>query len=309
MKMETKKMNMKRHAAFLLALVMLFFIPGAALAAYSMPVADDDLSINEDLDDTWRNILLIGTDTRERKSMAGRSDTMMICSLNEETGEVKIISLARDTWVEMGDKGHMNKLNAAHSFGGPNLLMQTINRVYDLNISEYVAVNFYGVADIVDAMGGVQVQLDKGEASVINNTVNAEYGNTKTEPIPKEASEATLNGAQALAYARIRKLDNDFGRQSRQRKIISGMIEKAKACSPLELIGLLKTGLQYVSTNLEMTDILSLTMTMMDKGLDNISMISIPSKGHYHYENNDGTSKVIVDPEQCAQEIHAFIYE
>lgn len=293
-----------------LALVLLVFaLPAVVLADYSMPVTDDNLSITEGLDETWLNVLLIGTDTREGDLDSGRSDTMMICSVNRDTGEIKLASLARDTWVTIGDNGHQNKLNAAHTFGGPNLLMQTINRTYQMNISQYVTVNFYGICDIVDALGGVTIALEEGEAGTINNSVEAEYGNAEIVKIPSGATEATLCGAQALAYARIRKLDNDFGRTNRQRKLLSAMLEKFKTCSLTQKMDFITTCFGCVSTNLSLSNIFSLSMVVIDHGVGQISMLSLPSEGHYHYDSADGTSKVIIDADQCAQELHAFIYE
>ena len=162
----------KGMRALLCALLLALLLPACtALADYSMPVKDGDLSVYGGLDENVKNILLIGTDTRENETASGRADTMMICSINLKTGLINVISLARDTWVTMGDNGHENKLNAAHTFGGPNLLMQTINRTYNLNIEHYVTVNFYGICDIVDTLGGVTIQLEKDEPWAINSTV------------------------------------------------------------------------------------------------------------------------------------------
>ena len=294
-----------------LLLALLLALPCLAAADYSMPVADGDVDAVEGLDENWVNILLIGTDTREKDLRSGRADTMMICSLHRQTGEVKITSLARDTWVEMGDNGHMNKLNAAHTFGGPNLLMQTINRTYGMNIRYYVTVNFYGICDIVDALGGVHVPMEDGEPGTINKSVEEEYssyGDSKVVQIPRDATEADLCGAQALAYVRIRKLDNDFGRQNRQRRLLMAMYEKVRGCSLPELIGVIRTCLGYVATNLPLTQIITLATGVLDHGIAGISMQAFPDEGEYRYDSADGTSKLIVDYEQGRQKIYSFIY-
>ena len=196
----------RKMMTMLLAMLMLT-LPCAALADYSMPVKDGELSAYPGLDESVKNILLIGTDTRENDRESGRADTMMICSINQQTGMVHVTSLARDTWVTMGENGHQNKLNAAHTFGGPNLLMQTINRTFNLNIEEYVSVNFYGICDIVDTLGGVTIQLQKDEPWAINTTVEEEYGNygdVRIASIPSDATEARLCGAGGLQHAGCR---------------------------------------------------------------------------------------------------------
>lgn len=301
---------MKRIALALLALCLL--LPAAVLADYSMPVADNALDAAQGLDTRWMNILLIGTDTREKTLDSGRADTMMICSLNKETGEIKITSLARDTWVEMGENGHMNKLNAAHTFGGANLLMQTINRTYDMNIERYVTVNFYGICDIVDALGGVKVQLAGDEAWAINQGVEEEYssyGDVQVASIPRGATEAELCGVQALSFVRIRKLDSDFGRQDRQRRLLMAMYERVKECSIPELIGVATTCMSYVKTNLSLTEIIALGIGVLEHGVSEISMQAFPDEGEYRYDSADGTSKLIVDYEQGREKIHRFIYQ
>lgn len=302
------KMKYLLTAALLLAALL---IPCTALGDYSMPVADGDLSVYEGLDENVKNILLIGTDTRENNLTSGRADTMMICSINQTTGMINVISLARDTWVTMGDNGHQNKLNAAHTFGGPNLLMQTINRTYNLNIEHYVTVNFYGICDIVDSMGGVTIQLEKDEPWAINSTVEEEYGDygdTPITPVPSDATEAKLCGAQALAYARIRKLDNDFGRQARQRRLLMAMAREVTNCSIPQMISLATTCFDYVTTNLSLFDIIGLATKVMSTGVSDIRMYAYPEEGEFKYDSADGTSKLIIDQAYGIEKIHGIFY-
>ena len=299
------KKTFARLAALMLVLALL---PCAAAADYSMPVADDALDPVQGLDERVVNILLIGTDTRSEGEMTGRADTMMICSLNKETGAVRIASLQRDAWVTIGDNGHENKLNAAHTFGGPNLLMQTINRQFGMNIERYVTVNFYGICDIVDALGGVTLQLEEGEAGTINRTTEEKYGKVKPMSIPSGATEATLCGSQALAYARIRSLDSDFGRIARQRKLLYAMALRLTQCSIPELISFATTCFQYVKTNLSLMDIVSLGTTVLKTGVTDIRMTTAPDEGEFRYDSSDGVSKLIIDRDQVKQKLYDFIY-
>lgn len=295
----------------MLVLVLLLALPVAAMADYSMPVADGDLSLYPDLDKNVKNILLIGTDTRENDMDTGRADTMMICSINQQTGMVHVTSLARDTWVTMGENGHQNKLNAAHTFGGPNLLMQTINRTYHLNIEHYVTVNFYGICDIVDTLGGVTIQLQEDEPWAINTTVDesyGDYGNVRITPVPRDATEARLCGAQALAYARIRKLDDDFGRQARQRNLLMAMAREVGNCSIPQMISLATTCFEYVKTNLSLLDIISLATKVLTTGISDIQMHAYPQEGEFQYDSTDGVSKLFIDPAHGIAKLHGYMY-
>jgi len=301
----------KLMRVFAAAAVLFVLCCGAALADYSMPVADGDLSQYPGLDENVKNILLIGTDTRENDLSSGRADTMMICSVNLSTGMVHVTSLARDTWVTIGNNGHENRLNAAHTFGGPNLLMQTINRTYNLNIEEYVTVNFYGICDIVDTLGGVTIPLAEGEAWAINTTVDesyGDYGDVAITSVSREATQARLCGAQALAYARIRKLDDDFGRQARQRNLLLAMAREVSSCSIPQMISLAKTCFEYVSTNLSLLDIISMATKVLTTGISDIQMHAYPEEGEFKYESSDGVSKLIIDPAHGIEKMHGYMY-
>lgn len=302
---------MIRKMMLIMLSALLLALPCAVLADYSMPVADGDLSPYPGLDENVKNILLIGTDTREDEIASGRADTMMICSINQETGMVHVTSLARDTWVTMGENGHQNKLNAAHTFGGPNLLMQTINRTYHLNIEDYVTVNFYGICDIVDTLGGVTIQLQADEPWAINTTVDesyGDYGDVRITPVPSDVTQARLCGAQALAYARIRKLDDDFGRQARQRNLLMAMAREVGNCSIPQIISLATTCFEYVSTSLSLLDIISLGTKVLTTGISDIQMHAYPQEGEFKYDSADGVSKLIIDPAHGIQKLHGYMY-
>lgn len=257
--------------------------------------------------DEWQTFLLIGTDTRKDEPDAGRSDTMIVCAVNLAKTEVKLISLARDMWVDIaGDTYGHNKLNAAHRYGGPQLLMDTLNETFGLELEEYVSINFYGLIDIVDALGGVDVEISKAEASTINKNVGIDFPNAEAPKV--SAGVAHLNGVQALTFSRIRKLDNDFGRTSRQRAVLSAMLQKVKSCSPGELYKLAGTCMEHVSTNISLDRMLSLGGPLLRRGLEDFKDLSLPSKGNYRNVTRDGTSRMEFDAQQVAQELHDFIY-
>ena len=257
--------------------------------------------------DGWYHFLLIGTDTRQNADNAGRSDTMIIASVRPATGQIKLASLARDMWVTIPGEGE-NKLNAAHSWGGPDLLLETIGQNFGIHLTDYVSVNFYGLIDIIDAMGGVEVEITRAEAGVINSSVAKEHPHLKVTRVKE--GKAQLCGAQALSYARIRKLDNDFGRTSRQRKLIGAMVEKLGQLNPFQLLGVASKAMEAVTYRME-TDpfqLLGMLTNLQEAGLDGIEELSLPSEGNFRYHSSDGISKLLIDPEQVAQEWHAFVY-
>ena len=187
---------------------------------------------SEEQETGYLNVALFGLDSREGDLGKGnRSDTMMIASLNKATGEVKLVSVYRDTLLELDD-GSYNKANAAYAFGGPEGAISMINRSMDMDISKYVAVNFNALVDVIDALGGLDITLTDAEVVHMNNycvetskVTGADY--TKIEP--EVAGTYHLNGVQAVSYSRIRYTEGgDFQRTSRQRLVIEKIAEEAK---------------------------------------------------------------------------------
>ena len=224
--------------------------------------AQDDYRQSQKLqnlqDGNIENILLIGSDRRS-SSENGRSDSMMIVSLNHDTGKIHIVSLMRAMYVNIprasGDTWGM--LNAAYSWGGTDLLIKTIETNFRISIDHYVVVDFSSFMTAVDLVGGVRIKLTSAEAQYLTTTL----GDTFT------AGTYTLNGKQALTYSRIRKIDNDFIRTSRQRNVIIALIDKAKTLNLSQLLELANRILPAVSTDLtnsEVMDYLSQALTILN---------------------------------------------
>jgi len=256
----------------------------------------------------WENTLLIGADTRRDLVEEGRADAIMVASVNRETGAIRLISLARDMWIQIPGRQTHNKINAAYRFGGPDMMMQAVSETLGLAIDRYAAVNFYGFCDVIDALGGIEVEMSAVEAAHVNRTVNADYGEQHVSRLPGGDGVKTLSGAQALAFARIRKLDNDFGRGQRQRRVILAVLDKVDALGLVGLLGFVKDCLGCVSTNIGLGDIMLLGTAVLRGGMEDVQQIGLPSAGNYHYDSEDGTSKVIFDAEETKREAHAFIY-
>lgn len=216
---------------------------------------------SEEQETGYLNVALFGLDSREGDLGKGnRSDTMMIASLNKATGEVKLVSVYRDTLLKLDD-GSYNKANAAYAFGGPEGAISMINRSMDMDISKYVAVNFNALVDVIDALGGLDITLTDAEVVHMNNycvetskVTGADY--TKIEP--EVAGTYHLNGVQAVSYSRIRYTGGgDFERTSRQRHVLELIAEKAQSASFSTLNKIIDIVFPQVSTNFTITEMIA----------------------------------------------------
>lgn len=198
---------------------------------------DYDLSLVDV--DGYYNILLLGVDSRDMDDLKGtRSDAIMIVSINKDTNDVKILSVYRDTFLKMGDTSSYDKITHACAKGGPEMTMKTLNQAMDLNISNYVVVNFKAVADLVDAVGGIEVDVQDYEIQQLNKYTKETADNigTKKYNLVKSAGVQTLEGVQAVSYGRIRKgVGDDFKRTERMRTVMTLVTDKMKDMSFKEI--------------------------------------------------------------------------
>ena len=214
------------------------------------------------------NILLLGVDTRDMNHVEGAgADAIMILSIKEDTGEVKLMSVYRDTYVKMGDDDYYDKITNANRIGGPQLMIQSLNQAMDLNISKFVVVNFKVVADLVDAVGGITLNIEDYEIEQLNKYTIQTANNIGKEDykLVEAAGEQTLEGVQAVSYGRIRKgVGDDYKRTERMRIVLSAVFEKLKVMKVSELNKMLDVMLPQVQTNLSMNDMLGLAGRLMD---------------------------------------------
>ncbi len=260
---------------------------------FRIKVSEDDLSITEGLDPDWNNILLLGTDTGSEKLNYGRTDAIMVLSVNKKNGELKLTSLARDMYVPIPGTNIYNRINAANAFGGPLLAVKTVNEALKLNVSQYASINFSGFENVVDALGGVEIELTRAEAEITG--------------VKKEEGRQTLNGREALKYVRIRRLDNNFGRSERQRRFLFSLLNKMKNNSLDVALESLSMALQQMSTNLKASDILPLAPKIISNTND-MRLLSLPEKGDYSYSTKNGMSVVTFDAENTIASFHSFVY-
>ena len=278
-------------------------------------VEKGDLALNQNLPDDWLNVLLMGTDSRDVNAKTGRTDVMIIASVNLKTGEIKLSSLARDMYVPIPNGVGENRINAAHAFGGPELALKTVNQNFEMNIQDYALVNFAGMASIVDAVGGVDIELVGEEWFWINYGValGEDYeGFAKSDArrlLTEEDMDTVvhLDGLQAVAYARIRKMDNDLQRASRQRILLQAIMEKAMA-SKSTLVNVALSMLPYVNTNMTPNRIMQLVLQFLAADSFSFTEMSIPVEGTYRNETVNEMQVITFDQAQNNQAMHNFIY-
>ncbi len=233
--------------------------------AYSLMTYEEagDLDKEALTADGVTNILLIGNDSR-LNGEDGRSDAMIIVSISTKTGKVLMTSVLRDIYVEIPGYGS-NRLNAAYAWGGPELLMKTIEKNFDIPVNRYVLVNFEAFANVVDAVGGVDLELTPDEVIWLNAYLN-EYNELRGKEFgydyiyQLEGGMLHLNGAQALAYSRNRYIGMDFGRTERQRKVMEQIIKKLPGTVLRDFSGLVESLCPNLTTNLTFTECYTLLL-------------------------------------------------
>ncbi len=292
--------------ALALALILL-----AGGALYILPTAlfmvepDAELSLTDGLPASPFNVLLLGVNTLN--DGAQRSDTMMIASIDGDI--LRLTSIQRDTWVDIAGHGR-NKINAAYTFGGPELAMRTVNETFDMNIMRYVVVDFTVLVKLVDALGGIEMDITEAEMNHINRNVwksrriFAPLGYTATE-LTKFGDDVRLNGLRALGYARIRKLDSDFVRTSRQRNVIDAMLSRLKGqiWNPVVVTRFITAGLGGVETNLNPVELLSLGEKALFSG--SMEQLRLPVDGSF---SDNGSSLRITDKTTNVRIFREFVY-
>ena len=226
-------------------------------------ISAKDLSINREVkhEKGYLNVALFGLDSRDADLGVGnRSDTIIVASLNKETGEIRLVSVYRDTLLELGD-GSYNKCNAAYSFGDAEAATAMVNRNLDLDVKKYVACTWKALIDAVDAVGGLEINVAEDELSELNFHMKdtSQHTGVKAKPV-KKAGLQVLNGIQATTYARIRKTDGgDFKRTERQREVLTKLFEKLRDCKPSQLNKIVDLVFPQVKTNFKLREVLSYT--------------------------------------------------
>ncbi len=258
---------------------------------------DSDLLHDENI----RNILFIGSDAREGLD-GQRSDSMILFSIDKTNREIKLTSFLRDSYVYIPSKGYNTKLNAAFNYGGAQLLMDTIEYNFGVDIDDYVMVDYDVFIDLVNLLGGITINdVTEKEAKYMQEQVN--------RPNFKAGTNKNVDGRTAMWYCRIRYVDNDFGRTQRQRKVITAIISKATKTNPFKLVDVVKQVLPNISTNIDRNDLLSLGMGAFAYMRYDIKQQQIPAEGTWWNQRVNGQDVLKLNFEKNKEIIKDFIYD
>lgn len=243
--------------------------------------------------DTVVNILLIGQDRRPGQKRQ-RSDAMILCTVNTETKTLTMTSFLRDTYVQFpefnGKKYSANRLNVPYAIGGMEMLDDCLKLNFGIEVDHNIEVDFSGFRNVVDALGGVDMELTRSEARHLGGGL-------------KEGMNH-LTGEQALEYARIRKLDNDFGRTNRQRKVLMAIVEQVKTMGLTELVDLAGALIPMITTDMENEEIIGCVKDFFPILADlQIVTQSVPADGEFRYAQIHGMSVLVADMEKINEKL------
>lgn len=314
----------RKHYLLRALAVMLVLMIAAGGLMYILPVgvfgshSKDTYSADNALPKGYVHVLLIGIDVDSEGT--SRSDTMMIASVAR--GDIKLTSLQRDTGVAIPGKSGYHRLNAAYAYGGAELLLKTVNTNFGLNITRYALVDYETFPGLIDKLGGVELTVSEAEIKEINKNLYSLLGSYwHTGKMEKEAaytlyesslidtskrdSSIQLNGLQALAYSRIRKIDSDYGRTNRQRKVISAAISavKDKTLNPFVMVPLVSEALSSIETNMNAAEIASLALKALSAGMP--EQTRLPIAGTY---DDYGSMFENVNYEKNTEYFMQFVY-
>ena len=295
---------MKKKGLILLLLLLISFVSTFNVYSFS----ERDIKEYKMIE----NILLIGLDGTNDK-FPKRSDTMIILTIDKLNKSLKLTSLARDTLVKIPGRGE-EKLTHAYAYGQEELLMQTINENFDLDIKDYAVVNFKSFIDIVDIIGGVDINVNEKEIHHLNEVIKECYGvnheDTKNIEYITSSGNHNLNGYQALAYARIRKLDTIYKRDERQRLILTNIAHKLSDVSISKYPQIAKSILRHIKVNIAFNKIIDLAFIAHELASYDISQWEFPIS-EYREEGRigeKGTYVVKWDKNKNIELLHQFIY-
>lgn len=292
-----------------------------------------NLEPNEKLPSNVMNILLLGVDNRSVELESGRSDAVIICSVNLDTGSLKLTSIARDTAVVVPGYKNRQRINVAFKFGskdgviahGAELAMKTVNRNFQTNIERYVVVNIHGLADIIEALGGVDIELTAAEAKAINYELFVKEPMDKVErdKLLTQDGVQHLDGMEAVTYGRIRNLQgqNDLNRNGRQRVLLETLLKQVMSdgMDMGKFLSLIETALPYGETNLTMDELFTLGMAVLggeameslSNGGEVVGQFSIPMEKEYGYKAFGGVSLIYISDKRMTTTLTAwqeFVY-
>ncbi len=305
-----KKGFFKRLKSFVLAVLLIFAIITGVIYAtfasvnYNETGHGENVFLDEDelmQSPAVKNILLIGVDRRNTND-SSRSDTMLMVSINTATRKIKLTSFMRDTYVYIPERKGNAKLNAACTWGGAQMVMDTIEYNFNVKIDHYMLVDFAMFEDIIENLGGIEVEVTEKEAKYMRDRVHLKN--------VVSGESVKLNGKEALWYCRIRELDSDFMRTKRQRKVVEAIIDKAKSTNPIKLYRLLSDVVTLIETDMSPATLTWLTMNGLLRYLHyDIEQGRVPAEDTWVSQTISGQSVLSVDLGENREYLEEFIYE
>ena len=320
------KMTKGKKITFWILGVLLFFIIGTVGGVYiyanslfnkmeKVEINKDNVGISQDVedklskyDDSITNIALFGIDASD--GGVGRSDSIMIATIDTHNKKLKLTSIMRDSYVNIDGRG-LDKINHAYAFGKAELAIKTLNENFDLNISEFAAVNFSTLPKIIDKLGGIELDIDSEELQYINGYISDLNGinNTSVYPISSTGLQH-VNGTQAMAYCRIRYTSGgDYKRTERHREVLSKMFEKILLMSPTSYPSLLNEILPMISTSLSASEIMDLGNEVLKVGSTSLEQERFPLDGYCEGQMIGGVYYLTFDKETTVNQLHDYIFE
>lgn len=269
-------------------------------------------SSNEKLEEVT-NIALFGTDNRNPNKQS-RSDAIMILTINQKTNKIKITSIMRDSLVQIPGHGE-TKINHAYAYGGPELAIQTLNNNFNLNIKDYVTVDFYSLAKIIDILGGFEVTLKPGEAAAMNKAINEI---NRLDKLPhgtdyvdfNTSTPQVLNGRQTVSYVRIRKTgDGDYERTQRQRRVLNFCINEIQKLSIPKALSLAGEIFPLVSTSFSSSEVISIGSKLLTSGQFEVEQLRIPIDDTFQAGFFKSMWAIKMDFDTNSKALHDFILD
>jgi len=326
--LKRKKKKRKKHStgclgriirSLIIILLILFLIYSAIALLFIKQIDHIDSPPREHYsaalsDNKVKNILLIGTDTRDSSEERGRSDSMILLSFNSRADKIYLTSIMRDSYVDIEGYG-WDKLTHAYSYGGAELLMDTIEKNFSVRIDDYIAINFNAFAAIVDAVDGIEVEISDEEAQEINTILQAEVnelmGDSFNSDLLEKGGKLILNGKQALSYSRIRYVGNsDFERTQRQRDVMEKIIGKLKSFRPSAIGKMLKSALPQLSTNMTTGELYLLSLRIPFLLSYDLEQQRIPAEDtYYNTYTDDGGDALGIDFDANLEIIRKSLFE
>lgn len=254
-------------------------------------------------------VLVFGIDSRSSSEVVARADSLILLTIDRRHHALKLTSIMRDTQVKIKGRSLPDKINAAYAYGGAGLLINTINENFNLDIQRFAMFDFWSAANLIDAAGGVRINVTKAEIPYLNKNLreqNKLVPKSRQSPAITKAGRQLLDGRQAIAWARIRKLDSDYNRAGRQRTVMMAMIAKLRSGNILAMLRMAGQGLRHIETSLTSLDLIRLGSSAAPLTRD-ILQYRVPEEGLYTVIENPWSMVVNFKKQNSA--LQYFIWE